>query len=292
MARTRQLIFGAINITLPAPHAPDRYVNLLKMAFSEKRAVKLQGDWVALLGGMTVEDEADGGHLIRGEFYKYISLDVTRDWFNVAKGKPADAHDLEAINIPDELKPHFQILSFVFFSKRHRLILITKDGADSLSIRQAAAILTKLFASPNILKEFGRVDVVVEPSRETLDTIFGLTRLRSLFIEITPPNPDDFEEYEHALFEDMKTQRAGSYRIALQESDARGLAPSAPVKKLAEVAQSNGKVVGIGGSRGKTKTLSTTDHPMEDKAPFDSDAVSRRDFLLVRARKILQGLKR
>lgn len=291
MGKTRQLVFGAINITLPQPHTADRYVKLFKKAFSEKKTARLQGDWVALLGGVAVEDGADGDHLVRGEFYKYISLDVTRDWYNVAKGKPADAHDLEAINIPDELKPHFQILSFVFFPKRHRLVLITRDGKDSLSVRQAAAVLAKIFQSPTILAEFGRVDVVVEPSRETLETIFGMSRLRSLVIEVTPPNPDDLEDYERELFEDMNVQRAGSYRVAMQEADGRGLAPGESARRLANIAQSNGKVTGIGGTRGKTKTLSTTDHPLVEKAGFDADAFSRRDFLLGTAQKILRRLK-
>lgn len=292
MGKKRQLVLGAINVTLPPPHRPERYVSLFRRAYGERRAAKLQGDWVALIGGMAVEDDGEGGQLIRGEFYKYISLDVTRDWYNVAKGKPADAQDLELIKIPDELKPHFQVLSFVFFSRRHRLVLITKDGKDSLSVHQAAAVLAQIFGAAPVIAEFGRVDVVVEPSRETLESIFGMDRLRSLVIEVTPPNPDDFEEFEQELFDDMNNQRAGSYHFSMHESDSRGLAPGENAKRLAAVAQSNGKVTGTGGRRGKTKTLSTSDHPLLEKAAFDSDAVSRRDFLLDKARNVLRKLRR
>jgi hypothetical protein len=158
-------------------------------------------------------------------------------------------------------------------------------------VRQAAAVLSTIFRSADILTEFGKVDVVVEPSRETLETIFGMPRLRSLIIEVTPPNPDDLEDYERELFEDMSVQRAGSYRVAMQEADERGLAPGENAKRLASIAQSNGRVIGIGGKRGKTKTLSTASHPLVEKAAFDADAFSRRDFLLGTAQKILRGLK-
>lgn len=291
MSRKRQLTFGAINITLPAPHSPERYIKLFQAAFLEKKAVALSGDWVGMLGGVQVEEDR-GEQIVRGEFYKYIDLVATRDWFNVEKGKPADAQDLNAIVIPDALKPHFQFVPFVFIPKRHRLVLITKDGADSMSSRQAASILAKVFSSPAILAVFKHVDVVVEPARETLDVIFGAPRLRSLDILVTPPNPDDFEEFEQDLFEGMQAQRAGSYRISLQEADSRGLAPDANVRALAAVAQSNGKVAGVVGDRGKTRTVSTTDHPLVEKASIDFAIESRRGILLTKAREIVQHLRR
>lgn len=292
MGRRRQLVLGAINITLPAPHEANRYIRLFQHALAEKQKVALQGDWVGLLGSATVETSESGKSFVRGEFYKYINLVATRDWFNVEKGKPANAQELGAIVIPDELKPHFQFFPFVFFPSRHRLVLITKDATDTLSTRQAAAILTKIFNSTSILTEFGRVDVVIEPSRETLDTIFSLPRLRSLEILVTPPNPDDFEEFERDLYKGMEKQRAGSYKIVMHESDSRGLAPDEGIRKIAEVAQSNGKVVGIGGSRGKTKKVSTTDHPLVEKTSYNPDTELRTAVLFEKAKELLQRLRR
>ena len=292
MGRRRQLILGAINITLPAPHEADRYIRLFQLALAEKRKVSLQGDWVGLLGSATVEAAESDDRFIRGEFYKYIDLISTRDWFNIEKGKRANAQELDAIVIPEALKPHFQFFPFVFFPKRHRLVLITRDGLDSLSSRQAAAILTKIFSSTNILTAFGRVDVVVEPSRETLETIFSLPRLRSLEIEVTPPNPDDFEDFERELYKGMEDQRAGSYKIVMHESDARGLAPDEKIKNLAAVAQSNGKVVGIGGGRGKTRKVSTTDHPIVEKTSYNPDTELRSNVLLEKAKELIRRLRR
>lgn len=291
MTRKRQLQIGAINITMPAPHRPDRYIELFQKAGNLEKAAKLRGDWVGRLGSMRVEQDADGSQVVRGEFYKYIELDSTRDWFNVLKGKPAEDRELETIRIPEHLKPHFQFVPFVFFSKGHRLVMITRDGQDVVSAAQAATILKAIFSSPELVGIFGQIEIVIEPSRETLDKILGMPRLRTLEIVVMPPNPDDFEEFEHDLFEDMANQRASSYQVILNEAGGQGLAPNDRIKKLARVAQSNGKVTGVGGTRGKTVRLSTSEHPFVEKTQYDPDVEIRSNVLLVKAKEILQQLK-
>lgn len=291
MSRKRQLQFGAINITMPAPHSPDRYVQLFQKAVELEKVVKLKGDWVGRLGTLRVEQEGDGGQVVRGEFYKYIELDSTRDWFNVLRGKPAEERELESIQIPEHLKPHFQYVPFVFYPKGHRLIMVTRDGQDVVSVAQAVAILQVIFSAPELLGAFGRMDLVIEPSRDTLEKILGMPRLRTLEIIVTPPNPDDFEEFEHDLFEEMGNQRAGSYHIILNEAEDQGLAPNDRTRKLARVAQSNGKVSGVSGPRGKTVRLSTTEHPFVEKTHYDPDVEIRSNVLLAKAKEILQQLK-
>lgn len=291
MGRKRQLQFGAINITMPAPHRPERYIELFRQAGELDKVVKLKGDWVGKLGIMRDDKDTDGSAIVRGEFYKYIELDSTRDWFNVLKGKPADERELDQISIPEHLKPHFQYVPFVFFSKGHRLVLITRDKEDVISAAQVVTILRGIFASSELVGIFGKIDLIVEPSRDTLDKILGMPRLRTLEIVVTPPNPDDFEEFERDLFEDMASQRASSYQLTLQEEEGEGLAPSNKVRKLAQVAQSNGKVSGVGGPRGKTLRLSTTDHPLVDKAQYDPEVEIRANVLLIKAREILQQIR-
>ena len=291
MGRKRQLQFGAINITMPAPHRPERYIELFHRAGELDRVVKLKGDWVGKLGTLRDDKDADGSAIIRGEFYKYIELDSTRDWFNVLKGKPADERELDQISIPEHLKPHFQYVPFVFFSKGHRLVMIIRDKEDVISAAQAVTVLRGIFASSELVAIFGKIDLVIEPSRDTLEKILGMPRLRTLEIVVTPPNPDDFEEFERDLFDDMANQRASSYQLTLQEEEGEGLAPSDKVRKLARVAQSNGKVSGVGGSRGKTTRLSTTEHPLIEKAHYDPDVEIRANVLLVKAREILQQIR-
>jgi len=290
MERQRQLKIGAINITLPPPHTPERYITLFQEARKLERKVKLRGDLIGLLGSVQVTKDEDGSPVIHGEFFKYVDLDATRDWFNIRRGKPAAREELESINIPDELKPHFQFLPFVFFARRHRLVLVTKDKRDTLSPKQAATILQHTFEAPELLQSHGKADIVVEPSLELLDTIFKAQRLRSLIIEITPPNPDDFEEFEKEIFENMNEQRAGSYRIEMREADGLGLSPDARTKLLAKVAQSNGSVIGVSGQRGKTKTVSTKSHPLEEHALFLPNLQPRSEALLIAGAALLKRI--
>lgn len=291
MTRKRTLELGVINITMSAPHLPERYVALFKEAFSQNKKTELRGDYIGLLGELKIEDNPDKSELVRGEFFKYMELDVTKEWFSIQKRKRADKEDLDAISIPDDLKPHFQFFPFVFFPNGHRLVLVCKDSKESLPPKQAAKILSTIFNCNSIQDKFGRIDVVVEPSRETLDKIFSSSRLRTLVIEVTPPNADDFHEFEEELFKNMDSQNTRSYNITLQEADDRGLLPSEQIKKLAQIAQSNGKVVGQIGSRGKNQTLSTEDHPLLDKVEYLPDTQIRSEVLFSKAIELISNLK-
>lgn len=261
------------------------------MAGQWESLVKLKGDWVGRLGTLRIDQDSDGAQIIRGELYKYIQLDSTRDWFNVQKGKPAEQRELESIQIPDHLKPHFQYVPFVFYPNGHRLILVTRDGRDVISTGQAVLILEAAFSVPEIVRIFGRMELVVEPARDTLERILSMPRLRTLEIFVTPPNPDDLEEFEQGLFKEMDAQRASAYHLILNEVSGQGLAPNDRTRKIAQVAQSNGKVSGIGGSRGKTDRLSTTEHPFIAKAQYDPDVEARGNVLLNKAKEIFRQLR-
>lgn len=290
MARTRKITLGALNIVLPPPHKADRYVALFERVYGLARRAKMQGDWVGLIGELKVEDDPRRGAIVRGEFYKYIELDKTRAWYNVVSRKPAENKDIDRIVIPDELKPHFQFLPFVFFAKGHRLVCVTRDGQDTLSVRQVAAILEVIFRGAEIEKEFGRLEITIEPSLETLDEILTLPKLRKLELDITPPNPDDFADFERDLFEDLDEQNAGSLRFELTAAGGETLVPNEKTKKLAMVAQSNGKVVGIGGGRGTTRKLSTTQHPFEAVGSYDPNVQPRSTAVFEKAVEIASKL--
>lgn len=289
--RKRQITFGAINAVMPAPHTPERYIELLVEAEKQEINVELRGDWVGRIGNIRREEGPSGDEIVRGDFYKYVDLDTTKEWFNVQKQKPAEEKELKTINIPEHLKPHFQHLPFIFFPKKHRFIVVTKDGEDSISHNQIAAILKVTFTASDLIGKYGRVEVIIEPSREALEAIFSAPRLRGLEINIaTPPNPDDFEEFERELFDDMDIQNMKEYNIGLKEKDGRGLIPSKRTKALAKVAQSNGDVTGRVGERGSTKKVSTSDHPLVEKSQYDPDAELRGEIVLSKAMEMLGKL--
>lgn len=290
MATFRTLEFGAINIVLPKPHGPERYIELLNLAREEGKTARLRGDWVGVLGSARVERHADIGAVVRGDFYKYLDLDQTRDWYNVVSRKPAEDQELAKINIPSELKPHFQFLPFVFFVNRHRLICVTKDGKDMLSVAQTAKILDYAFASKAIKERFGLVEVTVEPKLETLDEIIRMPQLRTLTMEVKKPNPDDFEDAESDFLEEMEEQNARTLKVEVAAEPGKTLIPNEKTKTIAKIAASNGEVTGRGGARGKTQTLSTSEHPFVAKEKMNVDLEARPAFILGKAAEILRKL--
>lgn len=291
MGRKRQLVLAVINVTMPTPHTPERYVEMFRLVRHQQRTVKLMGDWVGILGTLAVKEDGDT-QVVRGEFYKYLDINATRDWYNTQKGKRAEATDLAEINIPDHLKPHFQFLPFVFFPKGHRMIVVTRDGKESLPPRQAVTILSRMFSDEEVVKRFGVIEVIVEPTLETVDNILGMKMLRTLEIDVTPPNADDFDDEEKALYASMSEQKAGQYRIVLSSKDSSGLRPNQRTRTLALIAQSNGKVVGHGGPRGKTQTISTEMHPLLEKTAYELDVESRTSVLLSKARELMIKLRK
>lgn len=290
--KTKTVTFAAINIVMPSPHKEARYIKLFEAASEAPHKAKLLADWVGLLGPVHLQEHPQAGPVLVGEFYKYVDLDSTRDWYNVVSRKPAEKSELARLSIPDELKPHFQLLPFVFFARGHRLIYVTRDGKNALSPKQVVSILRVALGSEEIQKKYGFIEITIEPALETLDEILAMNNLRKLEMEITRPNPDDFAEFEQDFLDELEEQQASSVRIQLVAETGAQLIPNEKTKLYAQVAKSNGKVVGTGGVRGKTRTLSTERHPFEQKEAYVPTLELRSAFVLEKAVGILRKFVR
>lgn len=118
-----------------------------------------------------------------------------------------------------------------------------------------------------------------------------MPRLKVLHIEVTPPNPDDHDEAERKLFLKMGLIRADKQTIELTSKKSSGLKPDAELKTLAKIAQSNGKVSGRGEDEaGQTINVSTAEHPMQEKAEYESTIQTRTEVLLTKARELLRHI--
>jgi len=277
---------------MPSPHNAERYVALFRRAYKSKRAVRLRGDFAGMLGSLRVED-IDGHDIVTGEFYKFFDLKLDGQWFNTLEQKAAEDTELAEIHIPDHLKPHFQIFPFVFFPAKHRLFFIAKDQYENFSPGQAQKLLSVIFEEYSFVREFGEIEIIVEPNADTLQRIFSMPRLKSLHIEVIPPNPDDLEEAERKLFEKMHRLGANKQTVELTSKESSGLSPDQELKTLAEIAQSNGKVDGRGEDEaGQTIYVSTADHPMLTKVAYDPSTQLRSETLILESRDLLRKIAR
>jgi Domain of unknown function (DUF4747) len=288
----RTITVSALNIVMPAPHNAQRYIDLFQRAYSMKRPINLRGDFAGMIGSCRVE-ELNGSNVVKGEFYKFFDLKLDGQWFNTLEQKPAEDTELAEIHIPDYLKPHFEIFSFVFFPTNHRLFFVTKDQLENFSPIQAQKMLSVIFEDLMLVREFGEIEITVEPSVETLQRIFSMPRLKYLHIEVTPPNPDDHEEAELKLFNKMGELGADKQIVELLSKKPSGLHPDADIRMLAEIAQSNGKVSGRGEDEtGQTISVSTAEHPMQEKIEFNPITQQRSEALISKALELLQRIIR
>lgn len=279
---------SALNISMPLPHSPARYVELFRTTYARRHIVNLRGDYAGMIGGLSVR-----GDVLSGQFYKFFDLDLEADWFNLKSKQEAVPEDLAAISLPSNLKPHHQSIDFVFFPERHRLVFVTRDGRESLTPNMAKLLLERLFENERVTTTFGAIEITVEPRREQLKKIFALPRMKKLSIQVLPPNPDDLDEAEQEVLDRMSQERAQRMTVELVSRHPNGLKPDNDHKVLANVAQSNGKVSAVGEDEsGRTIVVSTSDHPLVEPMAYDPNIQTRNHALEMKARNILEALRR
>lgn len=280
-----KFVVSALNVVMPTPHGPERYVSLLREVMTMKQPVNLRNDFQGMLGSMRLEDD---GNVVVGELYRYFNLRMDAQWFNMLEQKPAEEADLSKVSVPEHLKPHFKIFPYAFFPKHHRFFLISREAKDSMTPGQAQKLLKGLFSPERIFQTYGAMEVHVEPARENLESILSIPHLKRLHVEVTPPNPDDFHAAELALFGDMHDQNAGRLTQTWVARTPKGLSPSQATKSLAAIAQSNGHVEGKGEDvDGKLVQVSTLDHPLLEDVSYRPVTESRVEILKTKAAEML-----
>lgn len=263
----RSAVVGALNIVMPEPHGPERYVDLLKKAYKTKHVVKIRGQFAGILG--TFGDEVGDGFYY-GEVFKFYDLKLTGKWLNVLQQAPAEEDELAELHVPDHLKPGLEAFPFLFHAPSHRLFFVSQDSNEHLGPQDAGKYFKQLLNQPRLTEQFKEITVTVIPGADTLDKIFALPELRKLHIVITPPNPDDWEDVEQDVKERMAEQNAATMVTVLVANKGESLEPNEHTRLLSEVAQANGYVEARGMTEiGKVQTLSTKKHPMLTPALYD-----------------------
>lgn len=286
----RTVIVGAINIVMPEPHSPDRYVELLKKAYRGRHVIKIRGQFAGILGTF---GERVGEDFYYGEIFKFYDLKLTGKWLNMLQQAPAEQEDLQDLNVPDHLKPGLEAFPFLFHAPTHRLFFISRESQEHLGPQDTGKYFRELLNKPKLADQYGKINVTVIPGADTLDKIFALPELRKLHIVITPPNPDDWEDLEREVKERLAEQHAATMVTVLVAEKGESLQPNKQTRQLSEVAQANGYVEARGATEtGKVETFSTKAHPMLAPAKYDPDVETARTALLTAATDYLQRARR
>lgn len=282
----RTIVIAALNVVLPEPHRAEKYRELWMKAFEMKIPVKLRADTGGVIGSANTGDEQKG-RPIWGDLYKFVNIEMDGRWLDIRTRKAANKDTVaRQVQIPPNLHPNMRSVPYVFFPSTHRLIFVSRlDSKNAISPGMARTLVIETFRHGDLVKDFGLPEVTIEPDRETLKRIFDLPRLKRLYIEVTPPNA--LGDIERKLFERLNGMNAGRMSQTLSSAHPEGLRVDQDTKNLAEVAKSNGFVEGKGeDARGRTRDLSTLDHPHTEKHEVDPKIQVPRDVLMAEAPRI------
>lgn len=289
MARPKKIEISALNIKLQ-PHKPELYVALLRDTFKLQQVTCMRSDYYGVLGTHFVINKGNPLDGYTGYISKFLQIDPEKPWFNTKNNKKAEQVDVNEVNIPDHLKPNMENFRYVFYPVGHRLFFETSSDGNTVGPSIVLKFFKSLFEHEKIVKKYGEVTVILEPSVESLKEIFSIHTLKRLDMTITKPNPDDpFENFEHTCYERMNAENADVYETGLKGID---LAPSDETKMLARVAASNGVVKGEGSDfEGTPVKRSTKEHPLRKRYYYDPDIETQREVFLYKASEMLENIR-
>lgn len=272
MGNTRTIKVSALNVAMHKPHAPDRYVALLKDAYASRHLVRQGALHGAMLGSLYLEDRNDVTKGINGELFRFVKLDPDEPWFNLETKEAATDVDVRSISIPRHLLPHLQRIPFVFKPSEHELWFISHDRKERLGPRIAANIFQALFDRTCAERRYPQVEVTVIPDHDSLEQMFKLARLERIVIELKRPNSDDGASDEARLLRRLEKQRARRMTTDLVAEKHGSIVPDEETRRLAAVAARNGRV-SVAGRDGEGRPVeeSTDERPYIESVRVDSD---------------------
>ncbi|HZT55822.1 MAG TPA: DUF4747 family protein [Burkholderiaceae bacterium] len=258
MPRPASFDVGCINIRVHPDHTTQRYLQFWRALHALRRPlVRRSGN--ALMIGEVQRPNADARYVV-GEFYRFIQINEDDQWFNIDAHKPAEADELDAISIPDELRPNLQFVPYVLDLKRHRLYVSTRSSDASLGIASVLKLLQSLVNHQKIHSQFGQVDLTVASDVADVDRMLSLPVLRSVQLVIERPNASDYDD-ERVVLDHLESIGASKEtRQYVKAPNEQTLRPDDDMRALARVAASNGavKVTGFDAARRPVKASSSS----------------------------------
>ncbi|HBP1943292.1 TPA: DUF4747 family protein [Pseudomonas aeruginosa] len=268
--RERKAHISAINVVLQ-PHNPDLYVALMRAMYKSEYAVKIRGQSALMVGSCSSITRGKPQFGLTGVFYKFFKLDANEPWFDTETRSVADKEEVSKIVIPENLKPHLQEFSYVFYPKGHRLYFVSRRSGAYLSPKFVLDYFERLVQQEEF-STFGSIKFTIEPEVDAVAKIFSLSRIKSIFLDINKPNPDDLRSAEAKMKARMSAQNISRQQSTFVEATNEGIKPDADTKILIKVAASNGKAVAKGiDAKGAMVEVSTESHPLSEPMSYDSN---------------------
>lgn len=279
MPQPYRITVGALSVRIPEEFERN-YTELLKRASNSKRGYNVRGTTYLAISSFDPEDGV-------GLLSKYTEIDLDGEWFDTETFGIADSDTVSKVSIPSSLKPNLSQFYFYIDPKLHIIVFETQFRSDRLSEKSAEIFFRKAFATADMATAFGKVQVDLVQSFESISDLLSRKFIRELNFIIKRPNPDDIPEDLATLIEErMREQNADIYIESLKSTDDEGINPNDRTKALGYVAAENGEVTGKAKVNGVTVPVATKDTPLSETEKFDDVVLEKRGFLTLVARII------
>jgi len=253
----KKVSIGAINITMH-PHSPLDYVKLFKDARKMECFSKMSKDKAGLIAKVNYQDKSKGKTSpITGDLYRFSHIDTNGNWFNTLTNQHAEEDELDAVNIPEHLKPNSSRFSYLFFPESHVLFYESYYDGHTLGSQSALKLIEGVLNDERLVKKYGVVDVTIIPCKENLSEALSIPSMNKLTMLIKRPNPDGLKKAEQKVLNRFNAQNIAKYKHELVAVPGISLEPDEDTKTLANIAAKNGSVGVIGRDQ--------QDHPIEYK---------------------------
>jgi Domain of unknown function (DUF4747) len=289
MARKKKVEVAACNVRIH-PHPPGAYGQLLRDAFTLRRAVRVRGDTYMILGSLDTRGDVDQD-VLQGALIKFTQIDVDAPWFNLETFTEADEDQLTAVHIPENLRPNMVSMYFALFISQHLFVFEHYSEGKVLSARQVTVFLSRLLQDERLQGRYGTSDVSAVADREGVAEVLNIYALRSLVMTIMRPNSDTLAGLTRDIQARLQRQNARQLQQRYDVVPGQALSPDEETRELADVAAQNGEVVASGRDEdGIVQTRSTKDHPAIEAERFDPDVTSARAAFLNAARRLARRI--
>lgn len=289
MARKRKLTMGVINITMH-PHRPELYVELLKDAKRLKCSSEignLQTMLINRASSLEIGAKVDAP-ILSGTMVRFQNIDMDALWYDVINSDVAQEQDLEAINIPPNLKPNTSLFEFVFFPESHKFFYEMESKDAKISPTHMEKALRTILNHPELEKKYGRVDVTNIPEIDKLVQALALKSISSVKVQVTRPNADHFQDIERDFLAQMNEENVSDLFIEKRAVKGGALVVTQKIRDLAKIAERNGHAEIKGhDENGHPISFSTKSHPARISDYFDAGKETTLSFLVKMARKFL-----
>lgn len=256
MPRPNTLVAGALNVTIHEHHNPQTYVDLFKFIYKRRLRSQVWHDYYGIIGWLLESEKGKPETGLFGVIYRYMEIDPEQPALDIDELKPlVDGPP----SIPEKYKYNLKEIYFYFDPIHHRLYF----EANKISPASAHRFFAGILYAPLIQNKFGKCEINIEYSSESIKRILRMPIITGLEIYLTRPNPDDIENVEAQLFGEMDEENKGSVYEKQKPANADGLKPGNRTKAKMNLAKSYGYVWATGKDReGKKIYESTEEHPL------------------------------